>query len=63
MVGNYSRSNENGEYDLNIPASEVGFYRFCESEESQISDGLQHLMTVMADYSGERIYFIMKKEG
>ena len=31
VVGNYSRSDEDGGYDLNTPASEVEFYRICEN--------------------------------
>lgn len=50
VVGNYSRSDEDGGYDLNTPASEVEFYRICENEESQPSSGLQQLMTAMAEY-------------
>lgn len=51
VVGNYTRSDENGKYDLNALASEIGFFRFCEEEEPQISEGIQMLMTAMADYA------------
>lgn len=50
VVGNYVRSDEDGGFDLNASASDVEFYRFCEEEESQISEGLKQLMTAMAEY-------------
>ncbi|MBR6798539.1 MAG: cadherin-like beta sandwich domain-containing protein, partial [Firmicutes bacterium] len=50
-VGNYVRSDENGEYDLFKSASEIGFFRFSEDEENSIpSEGMQKLMTSMAEY-------------
>lgn len=51
VVGNYSRSDENGQHDLSTPASEIGFFRICEEgENAKPSEGLQQLMTAMADY-------------
>ena len=50
VVGNYSRSDQSGGYDLNSPASGVTFYRFSEDSNSQPSDGLMRLMSAMADY-------------
>lgn len=50
VVGNYTRSDGNGGFDLNASASEVEFYRFSEDANSQPSDGLQQLMTAMAEY-------------
>ena len=50
VVGNYSRSDENGSYDLRNAASASKFFRFCEDENSTPSAGLQQLMTAMADY-------------
>lgn len=50
VAGNYVRSDEDSGYDLNAFATEVEFYRFCEEEECQLSEGLMQLMTAMADY-------------
>lgn len=51
VSGNYTRSDEKGGYDLTVPASSIGFFRFSEnSESSQPGQGLQALMTAMADY-------------
>ncbi|MBR3786421.1 MAG: PQQ-binding-like beta-propeller repeat protein [Firmicutes bacterium] len=50
VVGNYHRSDQDGGYDLAAPASGVKYYRFCEAEESQFTEGLKALMTAMADY-------------
>ena len=50
VVGNYSRSDENGSYDLGQAASASRFFRFCEDENCAPSAGLQQLMTAMADY-------------
>ena len=50
IVGNFKRSDENGGFDLEAPASEMQFYRFSEEENSRPSVGLQQLMTAMADY-------------
>ena len=53
VAGNYSRSDEDGGYDLNKAAAEIGFFRFCEDESSQLSEGLQQLMTSMAEYKNK----------
>lgn len=52
VTGNYTRSDQNGGYDLSVPASSVTHFCFSErsSSESQPSEGLLQLMTVMADY-------------
>ena len=50
-VGNFTRSDENGGFDLSRSASEIGFFRFCEDEENSVpSEGMQKLMTSMAEY-------------
>ena len=48
--GNYSRSDQNGGYDLNTPAGEVTHFRFSEDMDSKPSEGLMSLMDAMADY-------------
>lgn len=48
--GNFTRSDDKGSFDLNAPASEVKYYRFSEDTNSQPSEGLQKLMSAMADY-------------
>lgn len=50
VVGNYSRSDEDGAFDLSKSASEIQYYRFCENEDCKPSTGLQSLMTAMAVY-------------
>lgn len=50
VVGNYTRSDEDGDYALDKPASEVEYFRFSEETDSEPSVGLQSLMTAMADY-------------
>lgn len=50
VVGNFTRSDEDGDFALDKLASEVEFFRFSEAENSQPSTGLQQLMTAMADY-------------
>lgn len=50
VVGNYTRSDEDGDYALDKPASEVQYFRFSEEMDSKPSEGLQSLMTAMADY-------------
>ncbi|MDO4745120.1 MAG: PQQ-binding-like beta-propeller repeat protein [Bacillota bacterium] len=51
VVGNYTRSDENGDFNLGKSASEIGFFRFCEDEEnSKPSEGMMKLMTSMAEY-------------
>ncbi|MBQ8830152.1 MAG: PQQ-binding-like beta-propeller repeat protein [Oscillospiraceae bacterium] len=50
-AGNYTRSDQNGSYDLATPAQDVTHYRFSEDTgSSQPSEGLVLLMTAMADY-------------
>ena len=44
VVGNYTRSDEEGGYDLDKPASEIRFFRISEASDSKPSDGLQQLM-------------------
>ena len=50
--GNFTRSDEDGEFDLNKMAYDIEFYRFSEDEDldSTPSEGLRLLMTAMADY-------------
>lgn len=50
VTGNFKRSDEDGNFALNDPASEVEFYRFSEEEDSKPSEGLKQLMTAMAEY-------------
>ena len=51
VTGNYTRSDQNGGYDLSVQASSVTHYRFSENiSGSQPSEGLLLLMTVMAEY-------------
>ena len=50
VTGNFKRSDEDGNFALNDPASEVEFYRFSEEEDSKPGEGLKLLMTAMADY-------------
>ena len=49
--GNYSRSDQLGSFDLNVPAAQVTHYRFSEDPDPKPSEGLLELMTAMADYS------------
>ena len=52
VSGNFTRSDQNGGYDLSVPASSVTHFRFSENPDgSQPSEGLLLLMTAMADYS------------
>ena len=53
VVGNYTRSDEDGGYDLSKPAAEVEVYCFSDSENSRPSAELQALIRVMADYTME----------
>ena len=53
VAGNYTRSDQNGDYSLSTLASEVTHYRFSENTNSQPSEGLQKLMTALADYNLE----------
>ena len=52
VTGNFTRSDQNGNYDLSMPASSVTHFCFSErsSSESKPSEGLLQLMTAMADY-------------
>ena len=52
VTGNYTRSDQNGGYDLSVPASQITHFSFSErsSSESKPSEGLLLLMTAMADY-------------
>ena len=50
VVGNFTRSDEDGDFALDKSASEVEFFRFSEAANSQPSAGLQALMTAMAEY-------------
>lgn len=49
-VGNFTRSDQSGGYDLSTSASQVTHYRFSEETTSTPSEGLKQLMTAMADY-------------
>ena len=49
--GNYTRSDQNGGFDLNVPADAVSHFRFSEEPSSQPSPGLMELMTAMAEYA------------
>ena len=51
VVGNYTRSDENGSHLLDTPAADIRFFRFSEATESRPGEGLQALMTAMADYA------------
>lgn len=56
VTGNYSISDQNGNGDLNGLASSVTHYRFrdyTENSDRAPSQGLQQLMTAMADYLEE----------
>ena len=52
VTGNYTRSDQNGGYDLTVPASSVTHFCFSEraSSDSRPSQGHLLLMTAMADY-------------
>ena len=52
VTGNYTRSDQNGGYDLSVPASSVTHFCFSErsSSQSRPSEGLLRLMSAMADY-------------
>ena len=52
VTGNYTRSDQNGGFDLTAPASSVTHYCFSErsSSESKPTEGMKQLMTAMADY-------------
>ena len=50
VTGNFTRSDENGNYDLSVSAASIGYLRFSEDMDSKPGDGLKQLMTAMADY-------------
>lgn len=52
VTGNYTRSDQNGSYDLTKPASSVTHFCFSErsSSENKPSEGMKLLMTAMAEY-------------
>ena len=50
VTGNFTRSDENGGYDLSASAASIGYFRFSEDTDSKPSRGLQQLMRAMADY-------------
>jgi len=52
VSGNFTRSDQNGGYDLTTPASSVTHYCFSErsSSESKPTEGMKQLMTAMAEY-------------
>ena len=50
VAGNFTRSDENGNYDLSAGAASIGYFRFSEDMDSKPSEGLRQLMTAMADY-------------
>ncbi|MBE6967587.1 MAG: hypothetical protein E7444_04005 [Ruminococcaceae bacterium] len=52
VTGNFTRSDQDGGYDLSAPASSVTHFCFSErpSSESKPNEGLVMLMTAMADY-------------
>lgn len=64
VTGNYTRSDENGNYDLSVSAASIGYLRFSEDMDSKPSDGLKQLMTAMADYKkkGSDVQAAAKKE-
>ena len=49
--GNYTRSDQNGGFDLNAPAASVTHFRFSEDTDSRPSQGLMELMSAMAEYA------------
>lgn len=51
--GNYTRSDQNGGYDLNVSAADITHFRFSEDTDSKPSEGLMALMTAMADYASK----------
>ena len=50
VTGNFTRSDENGGFDLSSAASSIGYFRFSENTDSKPSEGLKQLMRAMADY-------------
>ena len=50
VTGNFTRSDENGNYDLSVSAASIGYLRFSEDTSSKPGDGLKQLMRAMADY-------------
>ena len=64
VTGNFTRSDENGNYDLSVSAASIGYLRFSEDMDSKPSDGLKQLMTAMAGYKkkGSDVQAAAKKE-
>ena len=50
VTGNFTRSDENGGYDLSVGAASIRYLRFSEDTSSKPSEGLKQLMRAMADY-------------
>lgn len=50
VVGNFTRSDQSGDYALDKSAAQVTHFRFSEETSSTPSAGLMALMTAMADY-------------
>ena len=48
--GKYTRFDEDGEFNLNKQASEISYYRISEDTDGTPTEGLQKLMTAMAEY-------------
>lgn len=53
IAGEFTRSDETGNYSLDNQASNVKYFRFSEESESAAEAWLQPLMTAMADYLTE----------
>ena len=53
IAGEFTRSDETGNYSLDNQASNVKYFRFSEETESAAEAWLQPLMTAMADYLTE----------
>ena len=50
--GNFVRTDENGGYDMDRPAAEIGYFCFSE-QEGFLSEGRRALIAAMADYLDE----------
>ena len=50
VVGNFTRSDQNGGYALDQAASQVTHFCFSDAGSSQPSQAIQALMTAMGDY-------------
>jgi len=53
VAGEFTRSDETGNYSLENSAANVKYFRFSEETESAAEAWLQPLMTAMADYLTE----------